>query len=69
MAENYVVTDVNERRRFSPAGKDMLYFDVHIRTKRGSTGSIRIPEVEYEAEKVKELLSELANSLDMPFDL
>ena len=69
MAENYVVTDVNERRRFSPAGKDMLYFDVHIKTKRGSTGSIRMPEVEYKAEKVKELLADLADQLDMPFAL
>ena len=69
MAENYVVTDVNERRRFSPAGKDMLYFDIHIRTERGSTGSIRIPEVDYKKEKVKELLADLANSLNMPFTL
>ena len=69
MAENYVVTDVNERRRFSPAGKDMLYFDVHIRTERGSTGSIRIASADYKAEKVKELLSDLADQLDMPFAL
>ena len=69
MSDKYVVTDVNERRRFSPAGKDMLYFDVHIRTERGSTGSIRIPSADYEAEKVKQLLSDLAGLLDMPFDL
>lgn len=69
MADKYVVTDVNERRRFSPAGKEMLYFDVHIRTQRGSTGSIRIPSVDYAAEKVKQLLDDLATSLDMPFAL
>jgi len=69
MSVKYTVTDVNQRRRFTRAGKEALFYDIHITTERGTTGSIRIPVVDYEKEKVKVLLQELADSLEMPFEL
>ena len=69
MADKYQVTDVNERRRFTRAGKETLEFTIHIETVKGATGSIRVPVADYETEKVKELLSELQEKLDMPFEL
>lgn len=67
MAVKYTVTDVNQRRRFTRAGKEDLFYDIHIVTERGSTGSIRIPAADYEKEKVKKLLDELAEKLEFPF--
>jgi len=69
MAVKYTVTDVNERRRFTAAGGETLAFDIHIQTERGATGSVRIPVAEYEKEKVKAILDNLAEKLDMPFGL
>ena len=67
MAVKYTVTDVNQRRRFTRAGKEVLTYDIHILTERGSTGSIRIPASDYEKEKVKTILQKLADILEMPF--
>lgn len=69
MADKYEVTDVNERRRFTPAGREQTLYHITIRTERGSTGSIRIPVAEYDKEKVEKALNELADMLDMPFGL
>lgn len=69
MPVKYTVTDVNQRRRFTRAGKDVLSYDIHIMTERGSTGSIRIPVPDYEKEEVKKILDALAEKLEMPFDL
>jgi len=67
MPVKYTVTDVNERRRFTAAGGETLEYDIHITTKRGATGSIRIPVSAYEKEEVKKLLDALAERLDLPF--
>lgn len=69
MADKYEVTDVNERRRFTPAGKEQTFVHITIRTVRGSTGSVRIPKAEYNKEKVKAKLDELVAMLDMPFGI
>jgi len=69
MPVKYTVTDVNERRRFTAAGQETLAYDIHITTERGATGSIRIPAADYEKEKVKKLLDELAEKLEFPFGL
>ena len=69
MSDKYEVTDVNERRRFTPGGKEQTFVHITIRTIRGSTGSIKIPVVEYTAENVKVELENLANMLDMPFEV
>jgi len=68
MAVKYTVTDVSERRRFTPGGKETLAYDIHILTDRGATGSVRIPAAEYGKDKVKELLDKLAEKLEMPFE-
>lgn len=68
MPVKYTVTDVGERRRFTAAGKETLSYDIHIMTERGATGSVRIPVADYEKEKVKALLDELAAKLEMPFE-
>lgn len=67
MAVKYTVTDVSERRRFTPAGKETLAYDIHILTERGSTGSVRINAADYKKEEVKKLLDGLAEKLEMPF--
>ena len=69
MAECYKVTDVNERKRFTAGGREQTFYDVTILTDRGATGTVRIPAAEYEKEKVKEVLADLAAKLDMPFEL
>ncbi len=69
MADKYEVTDVNERRRFTPAGKEQAFVHITIRTKRGSTGSVRISVAEYDKETVKKALDDLAAKLDMPFEV
>lgn len=69
MSDKYIVTDVNERRRFTPAGQETVFIDIHITTTKGARGSIRIPSSEYNKEKVQVLLDQLQVSLDMPFDL
>ena len=69
MPVNYTVTDVAERRRFTAGGNEQLFYDIHIITERGATGSIRIPAADYEKEKVKKLLDELAEKLELPFGL
>ena len=67
MSDKYEVTDVNERRRFTPGGKEQTFVHITIRTTRGSTGSVRIPVADYNAENVKTELDNLAEQLDMPF--
>ncbi len=69
MSEGYTVTAVDKRDRFGAGGKRITYFDVHILTDRGSTGSIQIDAVDYETEKVRELLDALYQKLEMPFAL
>lgn len=69
MPEKYRVTDVNERRRFTRAGRETLHYSVHIETTKGATGSVRIPASEYETEKVKALLDALQVKLDFAYEL
>lgn len=69
MPVKYTVTDVSERRRFTAAGKETLSYDIHILTERGATGSVRIAAADYEKEKVKGFLDELAEKLEMPFEV
>ena len=69
MAVSYTVTDVAERRRFTPQGREVVYVDIAITTDRGATGSVRIPRSEYNPEQVKVLLAKLAADLDMPYEL
>jgi len=69
MSEGYVVTAVDKRDRFGAAGKRITYFDIHILTDRGSTGSLQVDAVDYEAEKVRAALDALYEKLEMPFTL
>lgn len=69
MNGKYAVTDVNQRKRFTPGGKQVIVYDIYILTARGATGSLRVAAADYEAEKVRTLLEELARELDMPFEL
>ena len=69
MNEKYTVLSVDKRERYGPAGKRATIFIVHIRTARGSTGSIEIAEADFETEKVKAALDELYEKLEMPFGL
>jgi len=69
MPTGYTVTDVAERTRFTPQGREMTYVDIAITTDRGATGSIRVPRSEYVPEKVKAALAKLAAELDMPYEL
>lgn len=69
MSEKYTVTDVDERRRFSTGGKQITFYDIQIRTARGSTGSVQIDQADYEKEKVRSILDALYERLEMPFAL
>lgn len=69
MDGKYTVTAVDKRERFGAAGKRLTYFDIHILTDRGSTGSLQVDAVDYETEKVRELLDALYQKLEMPFTL
>jgi len=69
MSDKYDVLSVDKRQRFGPAGKRATIFIVHIRTARGSTGSIEIAEADFETEKVRVVLDELCEKLEMPFGL
>lgn len=69
MSDKYTVTDVNQRKRFTPGGKQVTYYDIYILTERGATGSLRVVAADYDIEKVRPLLDGLAEKLDMPFEL
>jgi len=69
VAGKYTVTDVAERRRFTAGGNEQLFYDIHIVTERGATGSVRIPAAEYEKEAIKKVLNALQVKLDQPFAL
>lgn len=69
MSDKYDVLSVDKRQRFGPAGKRATIFIVHIRTARGSTGSVEIPEADFETEKVRTALDELYEKLELPFEL
>ena len=69
MNERYVVTSVDERRRFGTAGKENVYFDIQIETRRGSTGSVQIAQADYDKEKVQAALDALYERLELPFTL
>ncbi|GAI67683.1 unnamed protein product [marine sediment metagenome] len=69
MDGKYTVTDVNQRKRFTPGGKQVTYYDIYILTQRGATGSLRVVAADYDIETVRPKLEELAAKLDMPFEL
>lgn len=69
MADGYTVTDVVQRQRFSPAGARVSFYDLYVTTDRGTSGTLRIDQKDYNKETVKAMLDDFAKSLDMPFDL
>ena len=68
MAE-YTVEDVAQRQRFTQQGRKVSFYDVSIVTELGSTGTLRIAAKDYDKTKVKGLLDEFAEKLDLPFGL
>jgi len=69
MASTYKVEDVSQRRRFTPGGQQVEYYDVSITTGKHSVGTLRIAKSDYNASEVKKRLQEFAETLDMPFEV
>lgn len=65
----YTVEDVGQRQRFTQQGRKVSFFDISITTDLGATGTLRIASKDYDKTKVKELLDEFAEKLNLPFDL
>ena len=68
MASTYTVEDVSQRRRFTPGGKQVEYYDVSITTGKGGVGTLRIPSSDYNATEVKKRLLTFAELLDLPYE-
>ena len=68
MASTYTVEDVAQRRRFTPGGKQVEYYDVSITTGHGSVGTLRIKKSDYTTTEVKNRLRTFAEMLDMPYE-
>lgn len=69
MTTTYDVIDVRQITRFTPAGREVPYYDIHISTEHNATGCIRIAQADYTPELVKEKLEAFADELEMPFKL
>jgi len=65
----YTVEDVAQRQRFTQQGRKVSSFDISITTELGASGTLRIAAKDYDKTRVKGLLDEFANELDMPFGL
>ena len=66
---NYTVLDSRQIQRLTPAGGNQSVYRVWIQTSRGSTGNIDISVDDWTAEKLRPILEEFANTLDLPFTL
>jgi len=69
MAMGYRVTDVNMRTRYTAGGRERTYYDIRIETDRGATGYVRIEAADYNPERVQEILEDLYQRLEQPFEL
>jgi len=69
MNEGYKVTDVIQQDRYSPAGRLVTFYRVSIETDRGARGSIRIPAAEYSAETLPDILADLRDTLNLPYEV
>lgn len=69
MNGNYEVESVRQVVRFTGAGQEIKLYDIHIITKYGATGYIRVPESQYDPETIKQKLNEFADTLNIPFEL
>lgn len=66
---SYTVTDTREVSMLTQAGSERKVYRVWLLTGEGATGSVDIPEKDWNAERVPEILGEKADSLDLAFAL
>lgn len=69
MNKLYEVTDVRERRRFTPSGVETDSVEIRFTTQHGASGFVSVPMDEYDKEKVAEILQAKAKKLEIPFTL
>jgi hypothetical protein len=64
MAKNYKVTDITERSNITRQGKVEKLYRVTADSAAGTTFTVEIPEADFNKEKVDQVLTEKATSID-----
>lgn len=66
---SYTVLETRQVQTLSPTGAAQTVYRVWIKTEKGSTGSVDVPQSDWTAEKLKGILDKLAADLDLAFSL
>lgn len=64
---SYTVTDVSQIERMTPGGGKQIIYKVHYVTGRGSTGTVEVSPDDWDTERLREILAEEAERLDLPY--
>lgn len=67
--DTFKITGTRKVQSTSPSGTPVEYYAVDIQTARGSTGTTEVPLTKWNADDLKALLEEFAESLDLAFTL
>lgn len=69
MPKQYEITDTTERERLGPGGKPQKVYIVYLTTTLGVDGSVTVKESDWNAEKLKEILSARTDELNLALTL
>jgi len=65
----YKVTDTRQIQSVTPAGTPRQQYRVWITTDHGASGSIDVSGEDWEAERLREILTEFADRLDLAYTI
>ena len=65
----YKVIESRQINKLGPTGNSVAQYRVWIQTERGSTGAADIDAADWTADKLKEILGNFADDLDLAFTI
>ena len=66
---NYKVVESRQIQKLGPTGAGVSVYRVWIQTDRGSTGSVDVDAADWNADRLKEILTDFSADLDLAFNL
>lgn len=68
-SDKYTVVESRQIQSLSPTGASREAYRVWLRTEKGATGSIDVEPEDWTAEKLKPVLDQFAERLDLAFSI
>ena len=65
----YKVIESRQIQKLGPTGNSVAQYRVWIQTERGSTGAADVDAADWTADKLKEILGNFADDLDLAFTI